>query len=63
MTKEQKRRYSEPELLKDILERLLKNKKFTLSCGHHVSFGSHLGNNIVIINGKEFQIICSQCAY
>ena len=63
MTRKEKRKYSEPELLKDILERALKNKRFLLSCGHHVSFGSHLGNNVMIINGKEFKIICSQCSY
>ena len=63
MTNEQKRKYSEPELLKDILERVLKGKKFRLECGHYVSFGHFLGNDITIRNGKEFKIICSQCGY
>jgi hypothetical protein len=63
MTKEQERRYSEPELLKDILERVLKGQKFRLECGHHVSFGSNLGNDITVINGKEFKIICSLCGH
>jgi hypothetical protein len=35
MTNEQRREYSEPELLKDILERILKGKKFKLECGHY----------------------------
>jgi hypothetical protein len=35
MTKQQERRYSEPELLKDILERVLKGLKFRLECGHY----------------------------
>ena len=63
MTNEQKLKYSEPELLKDILERVLKGKKFRLECGHYVSFGHFLGNDITIRNGKEFKIICSQCGY
>ncbi len=63
MTKDQKGQYSEPKLLKDILERVLKGKKFRLECGHYVSFGHFLGNDITVINGKEFKIICSQCGY
>ena len=63
MTKEQERRYSEPELLKDILKRVLKGQKFRLECGHHVSFGFNLGNDITLINGKEFKIICSLCGH
>jgi hypothetical protein len=63
MTNEQKRRYSEPELLKDILERVLKGKKFRLECGHYASFGYFLGNDITVINGKKFKIICSQCGH
>ena len=63
MTNEQRRQYREPELLKDILVRVLKRKKFKLECGHYVTFGHNLGNNITIYNGKEFKIICSQCGY
>ena len=63
MTKDQKGQYSEPKLLKDILERVLKGKKFQLECGHYVSFGHFLGNDITVINGKEFKIICSLCGY
>jgi hypothetical protein len=63
MTKEQERRYSEPEALRDILKRVLSGRKFLLDCGHHVSFGSNLGNDITVINGKEFKIICSLCGH
>jgi hypothetical protein len=63
MTKEQERKYSEPELPKDILERALRSGKFRLECGHHVSFGSNLGNDITAINGKEFKFICSLCGH
>jgi hypothetical protein len=62
MTKEEKSRYSEPEALRDILKRVLSNRKFLLDCGH-VSFSSNLGNDITIINGKEFKIICSLCGH
>ena len=63
MTKEQKEAYHDPELLREILQRVLKGKKFTLDCGHHVTFGTNLGNNITIYNGKKLKIICSQCGY
>jgi len=62
MTLSQKMRYANVELLKVYLDSL-KNKKFRLDCGHHVTFGYFLGNNIMIINGKKLRIICSQCAY
>ncbi len=63
MTNEQKKAYQEPELLRKILQRVLKNKKFILDCGHHVTFGIHLGNDITIYNGKVLKIICTQCGY
>ncbi len=63
MTKNEKGQYSEPKLLKDILERVLKGKKFRLDCGHHITFGHYLGNDITIYNGKELKIKCSQCGY
>ncbi len=63
MTKEEKERYQDPELLRDILQRSLKGMKFRLDCGHHVTFGHYLGNDITVYNGKEFKIICSQCGY
>jgi hypothetical protein len=63
MTKEQKKTYQEPELLREILDKALKGKKFALDCGHHVTIGHHLGNDITIYNGKKLKIICSQCGY
>ena len=62
MTLSQRRRYTNVELLKVYLNNL-KIQKYRLDCGHQVTFGYFLGNNILIINGKEFRIICSQCAY
>jgi hypothetical protein len=55
--------YSEPEALRDILKRVLSGRKFLLDCGHHVSFGTNLGNDITVINGREFKIICSLCGH
>ena len=62
MTLSQRMRYSNVELLKAYLNNL-KRRKYRLDCGHHVTFGYYLGNDILIFNGKEFRIICSQCAY
>jgi len=63
MTDEQKAQYSEPELLRNILIRILDGKKFRLECGHHVTFGHNLGNDVTIYNGKELKVVCSQCGY
>jgi hypothetical protein len=63
MTKEKRKAYQEPELLREILVKALKGKKFTLDCGHHVTIGHHLGNDITIYNGKELRIICTLCSY
>jgi len=41
----------------------LKGKKFILDCGHRVTFGQFLGNNVTILNGSKLKIICSQCGY
>ena len=51
MTKEQKRQYSEPESLKEILKWVLSGRKYRLDCGHHVSLFHNLGNDITILNG------------
>jgi hypothetical protein len=64
MTRKQKRIYSEPEVLKDILFRVLHNKRFTLECGHRISFfSSNLSNDLILRNGlnKDFKVICSDC--
>lgn len=63
MTKEQKEQYQSPEQLKAILKQALDRKKFRLDCGHFITFGWYLGNDITIYNGKEFKIVCSQCGY
>lgn len=63
MTDEQKSKYSESELLKNILVRVLEGKKFRLDCGHHVTWCHHWGNDVTIYNGKELKIICTQCGY
>ena len=63
MTKEQDRKYEEPEVLREILKRTLAGRKFTLDCGHHVTWNHYLGNDLTIYNGKELKILCSQCGY
>ena len=52
MTKEKKEAYETHESLRKIIVGL-KGRKFKLFCGHHVSFGYSLGNNIHISNGKR----------
>jgi len=63
MTNKQKRAYSEPEALKDILQRALSGLKFRLDCGHHITFNAALGNDLIIRNGKTLKIVCSECEY
>ncbi|CAB1065548.1 hypothetical protein D1BOALGB6SA_10345 [Olavius sp. associated proteobacterium Delta 1] len=62
MTQEEKNRYQEASALKRIIEQL-KGQKFKLDCGHHVTFGHFLGNDITIRNGKQPKIICTLCSY
>ena len=63
MTKEQEKEYEDTKILKGLLLNTLKGRKFRLDCGHHITFGHHLGNDITIYNGKTGKIICSQCGY
>ena len=63
MNKEQKKQYQGPEVLKEILNRELYGKKFLLQCGHHITVGSTLGNDLTVKNGKELSVICAQCGY
>ena len=63
MTRKQIQQYQQPEKLQDILQRILSGKKFKLMCGHHVTFGEILGNDVIIRNDKELKIICTQCGY
>ena len=60
MTKEEKQAYEAPEALRAILQSLT-GRKFRLDCGHHITFGSELGNDIVIHNGKHHIITCLDC--
>jgi len=63
MTKEQENEYQDVEVLKKILSKTVAGKKFRLDCRHHITFNHNLGNDIIIYNGKELKIICSQCGY
>ena len=63
VTKSQRKQYNEVDSLRELLRRTLTGKKFKLDCGHHVTFGHFLGNNVTIYNGKDFKIICSLCGY
>lgn len=62
MTVNQQEKYAHVNELKHFMNQL-KSKKFKLDCGHHVTFGYFLGNDITIRNGKELTIICAQCGY
>ena len=62
MTRAKKEKYQDTEALREALLRL-EGQKFRLDCGHHVTFGCFLGNDLTIINGKELKIICSLCGY
>ncbi len=59
---DEKPKYAEPDELRAVLEQL-RGRKFMLDCGHKVTFGYFLGNNVIIHNGKEFKIICTDCGY
>ena len=63
MTKEQEKEYQDIGVLKEILSKTIAGAKFRLDCGHHITFGHFLGNDITIYNGKELKIVCSQCGY
>lgn len=51
--------YEDIQKLKEKLGR----GKYRLDCGHHVTLGHNLGNDIAILNGKELRIICTLCLY
>ena len=61
MSKEERERYEPTEKLHQALA-ALKGRKFVLDCGHHVTMGHHLGNNITVCQ-MPCQVICSQCGY
>ena len=62
MTQQEKSQYEDAQVLKDILKGL-RGRKFRLDCGHHITFGHNLGNDITIYNGKTVRIVCSLCGY
>ena len=62
ITRKQEQEYQDTEILRKYLSQL-KGLKFRLDCGHHVTFGYYLGNNIMILNGAKLKLICSQCGY
>jgi len=62
MTQQEKDRYEDIETLREFLK-TLQGRKFTLDCGHHVTFGHHLGSDITIYNGRRPKVICSLCSY
>lgn len=62
MTRQQQQFYQDNKPVKDLIKSL-KGRKFKLDCGHHVTFGHHLGNDITIFNGKNPKIICSLCGH
>jgi hypothetical protein len=45
------------------LKAIIGKGKYRLDCGHKVTLGHNLGNDIAIINGKELKIICTLCLY
>ncbi len=62
MTKKEQERYRSVDELREILK-FLNGMKFRLDCGHHVTFGFWLGNDVTIRNGKDFVVTCSECGY
>lgn len=60
MTKIQREQYQPVDaLIKELSS--LAGQKFVLSCGHHVTFNQYLANDIMIRNGKDLEIVCSDC--
>ena len=62
MTQEEKEKYEPTDALREIFT-TMRGKKFRLDCGHHVTMGHNLGNNIIIYNNKDPKIICTCCGY
>ena len=62
MTLKEKQAYEDTENLRKILHQL-EGRKFKLDCGHHFTVSHHLGNDIMIHNGKHLKIVCSLCSY
>lgn len=63
MTTKEKDQYEKTDALREILKNL-KGRKFRLDCGHYVTFGHNLGNDITIHNDNQKpRIICTLCGY
>ena len=60
MTKEQLKEYRPTRELREVFD-VLNREKFSLDCGHLVTFNEVLGNNITIYNGVKLRITCSEC--
>ena len=58
----ERKEYKPVKELRQLLK-ALENRKFVLDCGHHVTFNQSLGNNVMILNGKDLRLICSECGY
>ena len=58
----QKKEIKDVSVLENIFKEL-KGQKFRLSCGHCVTIGHNFGNNIIVLNGKDPKIICTDCGY
>ena len=61
MTKAQKEKYRDPDELRLILKSI-EGMKFRLDCGHNVTFGHNLSNDITIRQDSG-RIVCSLCGY
>ena len=60
MTTKEKQQYRSNEELREVFNQI-RGKKYRLDCGHHITFGVFLGNDLLVRNGKEFELICSEC--
>ena len=45
------------------LKAIIGRGKYALDCGHKVTLGHNLGNDIAILNGRKLRIICTLCLY
>lgn len=39
----------------------LNGMRFTLNCGHHITFGHNFGTDVIVHNAKIPRIICTEC--
>lgn len=60
MTKAEKYQHKSMESVGELL-RMLNKEQFVLDCGHHVTFGQVICNDIKVHKNVELHVICSQC--